>query len=166
MTVARRSGGWILAVLVSISLTGCVATGAAAPREPTYRVVNGATYVPVPTAEQEYRKEAASLRLPPAHSWPQHPMLASEAGTPEWYQIGYARQAADRFWFCSWAAVATDTADTAVRHDAVQTLQGMLGLYYYTVALDPPSRPLLVTELATAQRGNLAALRNDLQRNC
>jgi hypothetical protein len=156
----------LLAVLASVGLTGCVATGAATPREPTFRVVNGATYIPVPTADDEYSKEAATLRLPPQHSWPQHPMRASEAGTPDWYQVGYGRQAADRFWFCSWAAVAVGTADAKVRHDAVDTLQGMLRLYYYTVALDPPSRPLLVTELASAQRGNLAALSNDLQRNC
>jgi hypothetical protein len=170
MTISLRPRVWIptmlLAVFASAGLTGCATTGAATPRQPTFRIVNGATYVPVPTAQDEYAKEAATLQLPAQHSWPQHPMRASEGGTPDWYQVGYGRQAADRFWFCSWASVAVGTADAKLRHDAVETLQGMLRLYYYTVALDAPSRPQPATELATAQRGNLAALSNDLQRNC
>jgi hypothetical protein len=129
-------------------------------------VVNGGTYVAVPTAELEYSKEASTLQLPPEHAWPRHPLLKSESGAPQWYQIGYAKQAADRFWFCSWASVAIDTSDTKVRHDAVKTLQGMTKLYYYTHALDAPSQPQLVNELTTAQRGDLTALRTDLQHNC
>jgi len=169
MTISRGPRPWLTAVLtvvVSAGLAGCVATGAATPREPTFRVVNGQTYVPVPTADDEYAREAATLSLPAQRNWPQHPLRASEAGTPDWYQVGYGRQAADRFWFCSWAAVALGAADPKVRHDAVDTLQGMLRLYYYTVALDPPSRPQLLAELTTAQRGHLAALDTDLQRNC
>jgi len=135
-------------------------------KQPTYRVVNGATYIPVPTAETEYAREAAALQLPPRQAWPKHPLLATQSGTPEWYQIGYARQAADRYWFCSWASVAVHTADTVARQDAVTRLQAMLQLYYYTVALDGPSRPQLVTELATAQRGDLSMLSTDLKLNC
>jgi hypothetical protein len=165
MTPASRALRLATLVLLA-TLTGCATTGTNGAREPAYRVVNGATYIPVPTAETEYSREAASLQLPARQAWPKHPFLASEAGTPEWYQIGYARQAADRFWFCSWASVAVHTADTAARQDAVNRLQEMKQLYYYTEALDGPSRPQLATELATAQRGDLAMLSNDLTLNC
>ena len=148
------------------TLTGCAMAGTSTVKQPTYRVVNGATYIPVPTAETEYAREAATLQLPPTQAWPKHPLLASEAGTPEWYQLGYARQAADRFWFCSWAAVAVRATDTSVRQDAVTRLQGMTELYYYTETLAAPSRPQLVTELTTAQRGDLTMLSNDLKLNC
>jgi hypothetical protein len=165
MTPASRALR-LTALALLAALTGCATAGTGGAREPAYRVVNGATYIPVPTAETEYSREAASLQLPPRQSWPKHPMLASEAGTPEWYQIGYARGAADRYWFCSWASVAVHASDTAVRQDAVDRLQEMKQLYYYTETLDGPSRPQLATELATAQRGDFAMLSTDLKLNC
>lgn len=167
MNETLRPLRWIVIALLSAGISGCARSGAATmPSEPPYRVVHGGTYVPRPTAELEYALEASTLRLPAGRSWPQHPMPTPPAGQPEWYQLGYARQAADRFWFCGWASVAVQATDPAVRRDAVATLQGITRLYYYTQALDAPSRPLLVTELATARRGDLAGLRNDLRRNC
>lgn len=157
-------GAWLVAVLVSTGLSGCAAT--ATPREPAYRVVNGETYVPVPPAEREYFDEAAKLKLPDSRQWPAQPFGMSEPGTPQWYQLGYGRQAADRFWFCSWASVAFLTSDPEVRRQAVDTAQGILRLYYYTDALAPPDRPQLVNEVTSAQHGDLTALSTDLHLNC
>lgn len=166
MTVTTTPRSWIVAALLFASLTGCATTAASVAKEPPYKVVQGGTYVPGPTAELEYSLEATTLRLPAGHAWPQHPMAKSPSGTPEWYQLGYAKQAADRFWFCSWAAVAASTTDAKARHDAVLRLQGITKLYYYTNALDGPSRPLLLNELKAALRGDLGAVRNDLKQNC
>src|SRR6185437_6395868 len=123
-------------------------------------------YVPAGTAEQQYRAEASTLRLPAAQVWQAHPLASTDQGSPVWYQDGFGRQTADRYWFCKWAAVAASTANPTVRRDAVTTLQAMLRLYYYTTALDVPSRPQLVRELTSAQRGDLRELRNDLSLNC
>ena len=157
---------WVLAVLLSAVLAGCAATNSAAVKQPPYRVVNGATYVPVATADREYSREAATLELPPAHAWPQDPLPKSDSGSPAWYEIGYARQAADRYWFCSWAAMAVNASDVRARREAVEALQGILRLYYYTNALDAHSRPQLAKEVTSAQKGDLTALRTDVQLNC
>lgn len=161
-----RCLGWIIAAAVSAGLSACASSGASPPKQPAFRVVNGATYIPVATAKREYANEAATLQLPAALGWPRDPLAATESGQPEWYEIGYARQAADRYWFCSWSSVATKASDRKMRGTAVDTLQHMLKLYYYTNALDGPSRPQLVRELSTAKRGDLTALRNDLRLNC
>ena len=170
MSLVTRLRTWIVAALLSaclpVCLSACTSTEASVPKEPPYKVVQGGTYVPGPTAELEYALEASTLQLPAKHSWPQHPMAKSLSGTPEWYQLGYAKQAADRFWFCSWASVAVSTSDAKARHDAVLRLQGLTKLYYYTHALDAPSQPLLVSELKAALRGDLSAVRNDLEQNC
>lgn len=166
MTVGTRPRAWIVATLLAACLPACTATSASVPKDPPYRIVHGGTYVPGPTAELEYALEASTLQLPPRHTWPQHPMAKTLSGTPEWYQLGYAKQAADRFWFCSWASVAVSATDAKTRHDAVLRLQGITKLYYYTHALDAPSQPLLVDELKTALRGDLSAVLNDLKQNC
>jgi hypothetical protein len=166
MTVATRPRAWIVVALLSTCLAACTTTEASVPKEPPYKVAQGGTYVPEPTAELEYALEASTLQLPAAHTWPQHPMPKPASGTPEWYQLGYAKQAADRFWFCSWAAVATSTTDPKTRHDAVLRLQDITKLYYYTHALDAPSQPLLLNELKAALRGDLSAVRTDLKQNC
>lgn len=166
MTGRARPRAWAAAALLSACLTGCASSGASVPKDPPYRVVQGGTYVPGPTAELEYALEASTLKLPTGHSWPQHPMAKTLSGTPEWYQLGYARQAADRFWFCSWASVAVKTTDRKARHDAVLRLQEITKLYYYTNALDEPSQPLLLDELKTALRGDLSAVANDVEQNC
>jgi hypothetical protein len=160
-----------LALGAAMLLGGC-AVGAATsrttppPAQPSDRIVNGTKYVPVATAEQEYQAEAKTLRLPAAQAWQAHPLVATDQGSPVWYQSGFGRQTADRYWFCRWAAVAAGTASSAVRGDAVATLQQMLHLYYYTTALDVPSRPQLVRELTSAQHGDLRELLNDLRLNC
>jgi hypothetical protein len=166
MTFAIRPRAWIVAALLSACLPACATTEASVPKEPPYKIAQGGTYVPGPTAELEYALEASTLTLPVNHTWPQHPMAKSASGTAEWYQLGYARQAADRFWFCSWASVAVSTTEPKARHNAVLRLQGITKLYYYTNALDAPSQPLLVSELATALRGDLSAVQNDLDQNC
>ena len=100
MTATRRHRALLAAGLVCLCLAGCTTSGASPPKDPPYRVALGGTYVPGPTAELEYSLEASTLRLPAGHAWPQHPMPKPPSGTPEWYQLGYARQAADRYWFC------------------------------------------------------------------
>lgn len=166
-TPARRL--WILVTTI-VTLSGC--GNAPQPEEPKYRVVAGATYMPASHAETEYAQESATLHLPPAHTWPAHsiaathPATAGESAAPEWYQVGYGRQAADRYWFCSWASTALTAADTESRTDAVIILGGIFALSYYTDTLDPPSRTLLRQEVTNAQHGNLTALRTDVQRNC
>jgi hypothetical protein len=175
MALSRLISGSLGRALVlaglAVLLTGC-AVGSAAPvattaaPQPSYRIVNGTRYVPVGTAEQEYRAEAETLRLPSTQVWQAHPLAATDQGSPVWYQAGFGRQTADRYWFCRWAAVAAAAASPAVRSNAVTTLQQMLHLYYYTTALDVPSRPQLVRELTSARHGDLRELRNDLRLNC
>ena len=155
---------WSVVVLACVALSGCAAKGPA--KEPTYRVVNGATYLPATTAEREYTKEAATLRLPPSDEWPQSPVSGGTSAAPEWYQVGYGRQAADRYWFCKWADVALNTSDPHQRHNAVKTIHGILQLYYYKHALVRRSRPQLVEEVQSARRGDLTALREDVRLNC
>lgn len=154
----------ILAALAAISTSGCAHSSQ--PAEPTFRVVEGATYIPVTPAEAEYQKEAATLLLPPGYSWPQHSLPASESGSPEWYEVGYGRQAADSYWFCSWASTALKTADPQLRQRAVGTLGDIFHLYYYTHALVTSSQPLLQREVTNAQHGDFIALRTDVQLNC
>lgn len=172
MAFPRSASGRVgLLAGLAVLLTGC-AVGSAAPAattaapQPSYRIVNGTKYVPVGTAEQQYRTEATTLQLPAGKSWQAHPLAATDQGSPVWYQDGFGRQTADRYWFCRWAAVAAAATSPAVRSGAVTTLQGMLHLYYYTTALDVPSRPQLVRELTSAQHGDLKELLNDLQLNC
>ena len=170
MTSGTRPGTWIVAALLGAGLSTCLAacttTEASVPKDPPYKIAQGGTYVPGPTADLEYALEASTLQLPAQHSWPSHPMPPSPSGGPEWYQLGYAKQAADRFWFCSWASVASTATDAKARHDAVLQLQGITKLYYYTHALDAPSRPLLLDELKAAVHGDLSAVENDLKQNC
>jgi hypothetical protein len=168
----RQLSRLVLLAGVLATLAGC-AVGAATPRAsrpipapPSYRIVNGTKYVPVGTAEREYTAEASTLRLPAARTWQSHPLKSTDGGSPVWYQVGFGRQTADRYWFCGWAAVAAGTTHADVRRSAVATLQKMLHLYYYTTALAVPSRPQLVRELTSAQRGDLRELVNDLRLNC
>jgi hypothetical protein len=168
LLIRRPSAIAIQLVLVSAAAAGCASANALPSGQPTAaQYVNGARYLPAAQATTEYFAEAAHLSLAPGARWPANPLPSSQGGDPKMYQAGFGRQAADRYWFCSWAraAVSAPVASQARRH-AITQLVKVKRLYYYTTALVPQSRPLLITELARAAAGKLADLRTDVSLNC
>ena len=94
------------------------------------------------------------------------PLVVIGSGSPTWYEVRYGRQAADRYWFWDWALVSVTSTDARLRRQAVETLQQMLHLSYYTEALIPASRPQLAEEVRSARSGHLDELSTDLRLNC
>lgn len=119
-------------------------------------------------ATDEYRSEAATLALAPKWSWPEQPIEAvAPDGSGMVYQPGFGKQAADNYWYCSWASHALAARpDSKQRTAAITELGRMRSMYYYTTALDPESRPALDQVLKTAALGDMSALRRDVKLNC
>lgn len=83
------------------------------------------------------------------------------------YERGFGRQAADHYWYCSWAARAVDQrVGTSARRQAVATAASLRKTYYFTTALAPDSRPFVDDLLERAQHGDLSGLRRDVTLNC
>jgi hypothetical protein len=155
-------------LLVAAATAGCASANALPSGQPTAaKYVDGVRYLPAAQATTEYFAEAAHLTLASGFRWPANPLPNSQDGSPKMYEVGFGRQAADRYWFCSWArtAVTAPAASQTQRH-AIGQLVKVKRLYYYTTALVPQSRPLLSTELARAAAGKLANLRTDVSLNC
>jgi hypothetical protein len=148
---------WVLPLLAaaSVLLTAC---GQPEAKHPTYSSADVATV--------EYRAEAAGLTLAPDWTWPQEPIPPTYQGSEIRYEKGYGKQAADQYWFCSWAVRAVETRAATKEHaEAVQQLQTLPSKYYFEV-LNPHSRPYVLKELQTAREGNLDLVRKDIELNC
>lgn len=119
-------------------------------------------------ARAEYRAEAASLTLAPGWRWPATPIPSTAPdGRGMMYEVGFGRQAADRYWYCSWATRAVDArVGPSARRQAVATAVSLRDTYYFKKALAPESRPFVDDLLARAQRGDLSGLRRDVRLNC
>ncbi len=143
-----------LALLLVAGLAGC----ASAPDPPTYSVADVTT--------DEYHAEADRLELAPGWSWPADPIPATYRGDEIRYEEGYGTQAADQYWFCSWAQQALAApADSPARGEAVARLVELRDTYYFEV-LHPQSKPYVERELSLAEQGRLRLVRTDVAQNC
>jgi hypothetical protein len=116
----------------------------------------------------EYAREAAKLRLAPGWRWPSAP-VASKApdGRGMMYERGFGIQAADHYWYCSWASRAIEThLPASVRSRSITMAASLESTYYFKRALAPDSRPYVSAFLARAEHGDLAGLRRDVALNC
>jgi hypothetical protein len=146
-------------------LAGCARAERAKPPPLRPRYVNGVLYLPATMASREYGVEAARLTLAPGWRWPKSPLARFKEREPMYYEVGFGKQAADSYWFCSWAYTALhDTGNE--KQTALKVIPGIRHLYYYTTSLVPPSRVLLNKELIEAQHGHLSRLRTDVTLNC
>lgn len=124
------------------------------------------TYSDHQVATREYRDEAAGLTLAPGWDWPEAPIPATYQGSEVRYERGYGTQAADQFWFCTWAVHALQARPaSAARADAVSRLQALRGMYYFKV-LNEHSRPYVDEELRRALAGELDLVHTDVEANC
>ncbi|MCL6647789.1 MAG: transposase family protein [Chloroflexi bacterium] len=133
-----------------------------------------ARYNPRPTAltpQQalaEYRAEAASLTLAPDWKWPASPVPShAPDGPATTYGKGWGRQAADSYWFCSWASRALDPKlPAAERQQAIENALSIRTKYLYTTALAPDSKRALDRLLRNAAKGDTRDLRQYYEANC
>lgn len=159
-----------LAVAVALGALGVTSTGCGSdPATPvlTTVIVNGEPYVTPAEASLQYRLEEGRFRLEPSWRWPGRPVKDVIDGHHMMYQLGFGTQAADWYWFCSWAteAVSPRTPQESRTAD-VRRLSAIRSTYYFRVALVPRSRPLLSRQLHLASLGRLQSLRRDVRLNC
>ena len=166
---------WVFGLAIAACLTVACSTPAPVPapapapsQSPlAARYINGIRYNPAPWVTSEYFAEARRLRLAVGWTWPLDPIQAVRDGQPVYYQTGFGTQAADSYWYCSWAATALqDSRHEPSERRAVAQLQRIRRLYYFTRSLDKNGRTLLSQELVTATRGNLKLLQRDVTLNC
>jgi hypothetical protein len=149
---------WVLPLLVAASLLLNACVQQAGVKHPTYSRSD--------VAIGEYRDEATRLRLAPGWTWPKTPIPSTYRGSEVRYEKGYGTQAADHFWFCSWAAQALETRpETEERAVAVDQLQTLRSKYYFEV-LNTKSKPYVERELKRARGGNLDLVQRDVELNC
>lgn len=129
---------------------------------------SGLTALSPKETTREYRAEAASLRLAPGWTWPARPIRSvAFDGRGIMYEKGYGTQAADYYWYCSWAGRALDQAvGSSARREAVAEALRIRDKYYFETALAPVSRPAFDAVLDSAAAGDLRGLRRDYQLNC
>jgi hypothetical protein len=157
----------VAAITVACSAPAPVPAPAPSQSPLQARYINGIRYNPAPWTTREYFTEAGRLRLAAGWSWPAHPVQSIREGQPVFYQTGFGTQAADSYWYCSWAATAlNDSHLKSNERAAVAQLQHIRQLYYFTHSLDRNGRVLLSHELVTAERGDLKLLQNDVTLNC
>jgi hypothetical protein len=117
---------------------------------------------------REYRTEAASLSLAPGWTWPKAPVQSvGPDGRGRVYEAGWGMQAADYFWYCSWASRVIDQGISASdRSKALKQVLSIREKYFFTTALAPNSRPVFDQLLINAELGDGSGLRRDYELNC
>jgi hypothetical protein len=117
---------------------------------------------------REYRAEAASLRLAPGWTWPRAPVRRTAGdGRGVRYERGWGTQAADYYWYCSWASRATNPrVDASERRSALEQVLAIRDKYFFKTALAPVSRPAFDHVLDQAVGGDVRGLRRDYELNC
>ena len=117
---------------------------------------------------REYRAEAASLRLAPGWTWPRAPVRRTAAdGRAVRYERGWGTQAADYYWYCSWANRALDrNVGASERRDALGHVLDIRDKYFFETALAPVSKPAFDQVLKSAAADDLRGLRRDYELNC
>jgi hypothetical protein len=116
----------------------------------------------------EYRAEAASLRLAPGWTWPRAPVRRTAAdGRAVRYERGWGTQAADYYWYCSWASRVLDrNLGASERRDALAHVLDIRDKYFFKRALAPVSKPAFDQVLKSAAADDLRGLRRDYELNC
>jgi hypothetical protein len=116
----------------------------------------------------EFRAEAAGLELAPGWTWPAQPVAAvADDGRGIMYEKGWGRQAADYYWYCSWASRTLDPRlAEAERRAALGHVLEVRTTYYFKTALAPVSRPAFEEILMSAEQGDVRKLRRDYELNC
>jgi hypothetical protein len=129
--------------------------------------IGGVLYIDVTHADAQYFREASRLNLAKDWHWPKRPLAPTFEARPQWYETGFGTQAADRYWFCSWAieAVAAKPG-SKLEWNAIRTLQQIRSLYYYRKTLTKRAGRLFSSELALSDAGRLSELRRDVRLNC
>lgn len=119
-------------------------------------------------ADREYALEAAGLSLAPGWRWPRAPIAAKAPdGGEMMYERGFGTQAADHYWYCSWASRAIDRRQApSLRRRALTRATSLKKTYYFTRALAPDARSFVRAFLARAEQGHLSGLRRDVKLNC
>jgi hypothetical protein len=110
----------------------------------------------------EYRKEAATLQLPPGSRWPAKLPFTGIGpdGVKESYGKGMGTNYADDYWFCSWAKRALDRRlPAAARHEALAQLPSFRNTYEWKHVMPPDTRASENAMIEKALRGNTAELR-------
>jgi hypothetical protein len=117
---------------------------------------------------RDFRVEAASLRLAPGWRWPAAPILSvAPDGRGINYEKGYGNQAADYYWYCSWASRLTNSKISgSARRAALENVLSIRDKYYYTTSLASVSKPAFDRVLTSAEEGDLRGLRRDVRLNC
>ncbi len=149
-----------LLAAASVLMSACAQPNAAQSKaeQPTYSSADVATV--------EYRAEAAGLTLAPGWTWPGEPIPSTYQGSEIRYEKGYGKQAADQYWFCSWAVRAVESRPgTKERAEAVRQFQTLPSKYYFEV-LNDHSKPYVLKELRMAREGNLDLVQRDIEQNC
>ncbi|QYR23763.1 hypothetical protein KZ483_13230 [Paenibacillus sp. sptzw28] len=115
----------------------------------------------------EYRTEAASLTLAPGWKWPDSPVSShAPDGRDFMYQKGWGKQAADLYWFCSWASRAVNPQlPEAGRQQALEHVLSIRTKYFYTTALAADSKPGFDQMLRNAADGKMDDLRGYYESN-
>jgi hypothetical protein len=116
----------------------------------------------------EYRTEAMSLKLAPGWKWPDSPVPTHDPnGQDVMYQKGWGKQAADLYWFCSWASRAVNPQlPEAERQQALENVLSIRTKYFYTTSLAAASKPSFDRMLQNAAHGNMNDLRGFYEVNC
>jgi hypothetical protein len=167
MKIFRQLIRLIPLVLAVIGMAGCSAGLPQVSNSPLgARYVYGVRYIPASWATKEYFAEADHLTLAAGSAWPKNPLNSLRDGDPQMYGVGFGKQAADSYWFCSWSSAALHAPDQIERNDAVRQLLKIRRLYYYTTAAAPALRSLLNKELNRAKKGKMSMLRADVSENC
>ncbi|HLN63817.1 MAG TPA: hypothetical protein VK464_20035 [Symbiobacteriaceae bacterium] len=119
-------------------------------------------------ATAEYRTEAASLTLAPGWTWPSSPIpTRAPDGNEVRYEKGFGTQAADFYWFCSWASRALDPQlPEAEGQQALKNLPSIRTKYWYTKSLVAVSKPDFDQMMNEAVAGNLSDMRRFYELNC
>jgi hypothetical protein len=117
---------------------------------------------------REYRAEAASLRLAPGWSWPSAPVRRRAAdGRAVRYERGWGTQAADYYWYCSWASRVLDRKlGRSERRDALAHVLDIRNKYFFKTALAGVSKPAFNHVLNSAAADDVRGLRRDYELNC
>jgi hypothetical protein len=117
---------------------------------------------------RDFRAEEATLRLAPGWSWPTRPIRSKAPdGRSVMYEKGFGKQAADYYWYCSWATSAVDRAAApSSRRIAVRRVLAIREKYFFTTALAAVSKPAFDRVLTSASRGDVRGLRRDVALNC
>ncbi|KQL54166.1 hypothetical protein AN964_12110 [Heyndrickxia shackletonii] len=120
-------------------------------------------------AIEEYKKEAASIKLAPGWQWPDKPPIPSEEsdGSKIGFGKGHGKIRADMYWFCSWVDRSIDSKLNESEHqEALENAFTVHSKYFYTSSLTPDSKLGSDQMLQNAKHGNMDEMKQYFELNC